>query len=230
MQLFLTIISLIGIGNNRRAVKIILIRHGETFWNLEDKIQGLHDSPLTPFGVKQAEKTAERLKNEPIDMLLSSTLGRAIHTAEIIRDSINGLHGKEILTFPELNERDYGILTGMTKQEVARRKLLPKWYLFRYFFPPKDGESVIRQNKRIRNFLTNILKEYPGKDILIVTHAGPLKMIVALLLKKNIKWMMRFRPLSGSVTILVNEGNKWKERLLNDVSHLHSLRSLFELK
>lgn len=106
--------------------KIVLIRHGETFWNLDDKIQGLHDSPLTPFGVKQAEKTAEILKNEPIDMLLSSTLGHAIHTAEIIRDSINGLHGKEILTFPELNEMDYGILTGMMRQEVVRKKLLPK--------------------------------------------------------------------------------------------------------
>jgi len=210
--------------------KIILVRHGETFWNLEDRVQGLHDSPLTPLGGKQAEKIAERLKNEPVDMLLSSTIGRSKRTAEIIRDSINKLRGKEILTFTELNEIDYGMLTGMTRQEVARRKLLPKWYLLRYFFPFKGGESMIGKKKSIKNFLSNILKEHPDKDILIVTHAGPLKVIVALLLKKNIKWMMRFRPLSGSVTILVNEGNKWEARLLNDVSHLHSLRNLFELK
>lgn len=211
-------------------MKIILIRHGETFWNVEDKIQGLHDSPLTPLGAKQAEKIAERLKNEKTDVLLSSTLGRAKQTAEIIKDSMNCLHDKEILTFSELNEMDYGKLTGMTRQEVARKRLLPKWYICRYFFHPKDGESISTKKKKIKNFLSSILKEYPDKDILMVTHAGPLKVIVSLLLKRNIKWMMRFRPLPGSLTLLENSGDKWVASLLNDVSHLYSLKSLFELK
>jgi len=211
-------------------VKIILIRHGETFWNVEDKIQGLHDSPLTPLGAKQAEKIAERLKNEKIDVLLSSTLGRAKQTAKIVRDLIDGLHSKEILTFSELNEMDYGMLTGMTRQEVAEKKLLPRWYLLRYLSRCKDGESVMEKKKAVKNFLKNILKEHPGRNMLIVTHAGPLKMIASVLLKKDIKWMMRFRPLPGSLTILKNRGDEWVARLLNDVSHLHSLRCLFELK
>lgn len=97
-------------------------------------------------------------------------------------------------------------------------------------FPAKDGESIVRKKKSIRNFLANILREYSSKDILMVTHAGPLKMIASILLEKNIKWMMRFRPSPGSITMLENEGNKWEPKLLNNVAHLHSLRSLFELK
>jgi broad specificity phosphatase PhoE len=206
-----------------RARRLILVRHCETAWSLEERVQGLRDIPLTPLGLRQAERVAGRLRGERIDVIMTSTLSRAIDTAQIIRNSVDLLKDKEILTFAELNERDYGDFTGRTKEELSAGGLLPRWHLLRYLIPPPGGESVMRQSKKVRKFIREAFLRYPDENILIVTHAGTLKILVAYFLNKGLKWTMRFRPSSGGITILSGDGKDWEAELLNDVSHLHEL-------
>jgi len=93
---------------------LLVIRHGETIWNRQNRFQGHGDSPLTETGRAQAQALGRRLAKTPIDSLICSDLGRAIETATIIADSTgHGLH-----TDQRLRERNFGVLEGLTGEEI----------------------------------------------------------------------------------------------------------------
>lgn len=96
------------------ATQFILVRHGETTWNREGRIQGHLDSPLNPEGIAQAKTLAERLRVESIDVLISSDLGRARKTAQYIAIRT----GNTVHVDARLRERHYGIFQGMTRSEA----------------------------------------------------------------------------------------------------------------
>jgi len=93
--------------------QLILIRHGETLWNTERRMQGQLDSPLTERGLWQAQQLGLRLKDEPFTTLYSSDLPRAARTAE----QIAIVTGHDILTDERLRERHFGVFEGLTQQE-----------------------------------------------------------------------------------------------------------------
>src|SRR3954468_9986848 len=96
---------------------VLLIRHGETLWNQQGRMQGQDDSPLTTTGLEQARKLARRLKDVAFTTLYSSDLGRAHQTARCIADET----GHEIVADQGLRERSFGIFEGLTNSEIEKR-------------------------------------------------------------------------------------------------------------
>lgn len=145
---------------------ICLIRHGETAWNEEGKLQGREDIPLNDRGRDQAQKLADALAAGSWDLLVSSPLRRAWETATIIAAHL-GL--PEPLPVPELMERDYGAASGLTKAEAARR------------FP--DGiypASETRADVRVRCWpvLEQVATSSAGGSVLAVTHGSVIKSVL----------------------------------------------------
>ena len=106
-------------------MQLILIRHGETLWNKEGRIQGTSDIELSPVGIEQARLLALSLKDQHIGAIHSSPLKRALKTAEII----NGFHRKEIRIHPGLMEMDQGDFEGFSFKELmaCEKEFLNKW-------------------------------------------------------------------------------------------------------
>lgn len=132
--------------------RLFLARHGQTEWNLERRLQGQLDSPLTPDGMLQAERTASRLGDAGILTVCSSPLGRALHTAVIIADRL----GAEVVEVPELAELHHGDMAGMTWEEIdeafpaAREERAANRY--GWAFP--GGESYAQARARARRALS----------------------------------------------------------------------------
>lgn len=156
-------------------VKLYLVRHGETNWNKERKIQGQVDIPLNEFGRSLAEKTGAGLKDICFDVCFSSPLGRAMETAELV------LAGKKapIIQDERLMEMAFGELEGKScsreNWEVPER--------FQTFFddpehfePAEGGETFAEVKARVGSFLSWLVQneEYQGKTILITTHGAAL--------------------------------------------------------
>lgn len=139
---------------------IYIVRHGQTDWNLEGRYQGRIDIELNDVGLKQAHIIHDELKNIKFDKVFSSPLKRAYKTAEIICN-------KDIIKDNRLIERSNGELEGRLKSEIKEA--------FDFNDPYENHlgiESIVDFRKRIDDFFNDILKEYKGKNILIVTHAG----------------------------------------------------------
>lgn len=152
------------------SVRLIAIRHGETQWNAEQRVQGHLDSALTQRGIGQSRALAVRLSRERFSVLYSSDLGRAMRTAEIISE----LTRTPIIRESGLRERNMGIFEGLTKNEMARR--FPVEYSdyqrvgHGYRIP--QGESGQDRFERSIRVLTEIASRHPGGAIAAVTHGG----------------------------------------------------------
>ena len=145
---------------------LYLIRHGETDWNLENKIQGDSDIPLNQTGILQAEQVKETLKDISFDLCYTSPLKRASKTAEII------IEGKcPIISIPELTERDFGKIEGnpITSEQSK------KYWNYELNSHDEEVEPVRHLLHRTREFLIKLLKEHKEQTILIVTHGSTLR-------------------------------------------------------
>ena len=139
---------------------IYIVRHGQTDWNVEGRNQGRTDIELNETGIKQAEETAKKLEGKKFDMVFSSPLKRAYKTAQIISNN-------HIIPDVRLIERCNGELEGKLKSEYKGLVNFADPNEIRYGVEPLP---IFR--KRITEFFDYILKNYPGKEILVVTHAG----------------------------------------------------------
>lgn len=147
---------------------ILLVRHGETDWNLQRRVQGHADRPLNETGIAQARALAEQLADEPIDAVYSSDLARAHDTARLVADA----HGLPVETLPELRERDFGTWEGLTDDEVYER--LPEARTSSW----GDAEATDELEARILTTIRRIASQHPGERVLVVTHGGPLRMML----------------------------------------------------
>ena len=143
---------------------IYLVRHGETFDNARQIMQGQTQGELNEKGREQAQQVAERLANEPIDAVVASDLHRAIQTAEIIAAP----HGLPVRTTELLRERDWGSFTG---------RFIPD---LRGVTWPDDIESEDTLLNRARSFIIYITTTYPGKRVVAVGHGIVNKAILAV--------------------------------------------------
>ena len=144
-------------------MKIYLARHGETQWNVDKRISGVTDIPLTERGVEQAKALAEEAKKHPIDMIFASPLKRAQETARYTAEAL----GLPIITEMRLREVDFGEFEGTDQraEEYWRIKLEPA-----IRFP--GGESQFDVVARIYPFLDELKEKYPDKNILLVCHGS----------------------------------------------------------
>jgi len=184
------------------------VRHGETELKSSERLWGRTDVKLDTLGLKQAEKVCERLAEEKIDVIYSSSLKRALVTAEI-----------------ELREFNYGKIEGLTHKEISQ--LYPEFYKSmiqknaNLRFP--GGESVYQLNNRVSQFLDRLNKHTPEQTILIVAHFGLLRVLLCRLFGIGIKRRWQFHLDLASLSVLETNQQGAMLSLLNDVSHLAQL-------
>lgn len=132
---------------------LFLVRHGQTLWNLEHRLQGQLDSPLTDDGIRQAKSIAERLSGRGITTVCSSPLGRALRTAVIISDRL----GSDLVEVPELAEVHHGDMAGLTWDEIDRRFPTAREdrAANRYGWAFPGGESYAQARARARRALSS---------------------------------------------------------------------------
>ncbi len=145
--------------------EFFLMRHGQSEANAEDRFCGRHDSPLTDLGKQQAEATAENLRKENFDIILTSTLSRAKETGEIVGKKL----GIKVESHEIFIERDFGDFEYMKKSEVVAK--YPGTKLDRQETVP-GGESISDVDKRVEEMIEFLRANYLGKKILLVSHNG----------------------------------------------------------
>lgn len=155
------------------TTRIIAVRHGETAWNVDGRIQGQLDIGLNDTGRWQARRVSEALAHEPIRAVYSSDLGRAHQTAQSIAQPA----GIPVIHDKGLRERGFGMFEGKTFDEIHAawpehahdwRKRIPEWQ------PPKGGESLLQLRERVTRTLYALASRHPGHQIVIVAHGGVL--------------------------------------------------------
>ena len=162
--------------------KLILIRHGQSVWNAENRFTGWTDVDLSDKGVKEAEAAGYELRDQVIDVVHTSDLIRAKRTAEIVIRA-NG-SSKEAVTKSDwrLNERNYGSLQGLNKAETAEKHGAEQVRIWRRSFDvaPPDGESLeMTAERTIPYFEGEILPDLQsGMSVLVSAHGNSLRSIV----------------------------------------------------
>jgi len=154
----------------QEPTRIIAIRHGETAWNVDTRIQGHLDIPLSPNGRWQAGRLAEALRDETITAIYASDLTRAWETAQYVGQAHNLQLNKEV----GLRERDFGDFEGKTFAEIE--VLLPeqslRWRKRDPEFYPAGGESLIAMRTRVLEAAERLAAQHPGDQIALVGHGG----------------------------------------------------------
>ena len=148
---------------------IYIIRHGQTDWNIEHRTQGQTDIVLNTEGIKQAELITQKIANLKIDSIISSDLKRAYMTAQIINEKFN----KTIEADKRLREFNFGTLEGITRDQITKE-------IWRKFDEnPKQFNAEAKKEifNRIKSFIDDIKSENLNKNVLVVTHGGPIRMI-----------------------------------------------------
>ncbi len=168
---------------------LVLLRHGQSQWNLENRFTGFHDVELSDQGRAEAAQAGENLKTAGIkfDKVYTSTLKRAFNTAEIAlaaagEDSLL----KEMIKSEDMRERDYGDLTGLNKAETALKYGDEQVHIWRrsYDVQPPGGESLFDVvEKRVRPYYTNKIKLDidAGKNVLVAAHGNSLRALLIIL-------------------------------------------------
>jgi len=179
---------------------------------------GHTDAELSALGYRQVERLRNRLAAEKIDFIYSSDLRRAIVTAETIASK----HQLDVITCPELREINYGKAEQLTFEEITR--LYPKVAELCIDWSPRlkfpDGESVVELKQRVSEFLDKLKNHAPEHTILIVSHSGPLRLMVCSLLGINLRHWRQFRIDLASLSIVDIYTEVAIISLLNDTSHL----------
>jgi probable phosphoglycerate mutase len=187
---------------------IAFVRHGQTDWNKEGRLQGGLDVPLNEEGKRQAHLLALRLAEERWDHLFSSDLRRAAVTADVIGKTI----GLKVAFDARLRERRYGRLEGLTAQERIDR-WGPDWSSLDHGI---ESDESIRQ--RGLDFIADVCSRHPDQRLLVVSHGSLIRHTLKALIAEGDDG----DPLENtSVTIIRNEGGRWQLLLRNCTRHLH---------
>lgn len=197
--------------------EVILIRHGETEWNVQGRLQGQKDSPLTTAGIAQAKALGRRLKEDHFTHLYSSDLGRTMETARTIAH----FTGHEIIPDSRLREKSLGVLESYTWDES--KHLYPdvvagiESAAHTYIVP--EGESSNQMLVRTLYFLNEIAELHGGGRVAAVTHGAVLSALFRHVLGLPLDAPRRFHILNTSIHELAKENGVWWVNMLGDVRH-----------
>jgi 2,3-bisphosphoglycerate-dependent phosphoglycerate mutase len=180
-------------------VTIHLVRHGETDWNVERRLQGWTDIPLNATGVRQARAAALALADRDIGAIISSDLSRARDTAEPIAAEV----GVEVVTDPALRERNYGVAEGQRNSELELQfdgGLDERWADPDFTF--EGGETRRDVYLRLGAFLTELLASPPANEIVLVSHGGALRVARGFLQGLPVERLPRWSFDNGEIVTL----------------------------
>lgn len=196
--------------------KIILVRHGQTDWNLVGRWQGSADIPLNKRGLEQAEAVAQRLADWPIDAIYSSPQKRAAQTANVIAMQHPDL---TVQVEPNWREKDAGDCEGMTRAEV--QAMYPTENISFGAFVAPNGESFESVSERVVRAFNQIEAQHPHETVLVVSHGGTMATLIAhvLRLSRHESWRFTAGHNTG-LSRLERTERGWRLTRLNDTSHL----------
>lgn len=198
--------------------KLVLIRHGQSLWNLENRFTGWVDVPLTAQGEGEATKAGETLKGMQFDVAYTSALYRAQRTLELVLAAMGVKI--PIIRDQALNERHYGDLQGLNKAETAKRYGDDQVKIWRrsYATPPPNGEALKNTAERTLPFFERcILGDIKqGKNVLVVAHGNSNRSIVMQLDKLSEQEVLELNLDTGVPLVyeLDNEGNVLSKQVL----------------
>ena len=200
------------------VTRLCLIRHGETAWNAEGRVQGQLDIPLSPTGLAQAKAVAAALKGESFDAIYSSDLVRVRQTAQPSADQFK----KSVLLDERLRERHYGVFQSITYVEAKER--FPEDYArFRakdLDFDFETGESLRGFDERVLVFFRELLEAKKGQSLLIFTHGGVLEIVYRHATGRGLTTPRDFEIPNAALNRVTFSGGKWQVDAWADVHHL----------
>ncbi|TCS93857.1 histidine phosphatase family protein [Hazenella coriacea] len=204
-------------------LKLYLTRHGETEWNIEKKMQGRKNSPLTSLGIQQAQLLGNRLKETPIDLIYSSPSERAVQTAEIIR----GERDIPVINDSNLLEMDLGAWEGQTFDKVKEKD--PQeyhhfWYEPHLYSPVNNGETFTKVLERALTSVNQWIQQHKGQQILVVSHSVFLKRLMNYFENQPLDKLWA-DPYMHSASLSMIELDEKQAKIVQyaDCSHLESI-------
>ena len=209
-------------------IRIILLRHGETTWNIEGRYQGQEDTPLSPRGLEQGKKAALALKNIPIDRAISSPLSRSFETCRMAAD----YHHLTVMKDGRLIEISHGLWEGIHADEIEAR--YPKEFRLWHTHPEQvqmpEGENLEDVRKRAREAFDEYAAKYDGETVLVAAHDAVNKAIICDLLGLDMSHFWQIKQDNACINVLECDKDIWRLVTLNSTAHLGYLVSGIEQK
>ncbi|MGE5639294.1 MAG: histidine phosphatase family protein [Clostridia bacterium] len=200
------------------TLRLCLVRHGETQWNAEGRVQGQLDVPLSPIGLAQARAVAVVLGKERFDAIYCSDLLRVRQTAEPTASLLN----QDVIFTERLRERHYGVFQGLTYAD-AKLKLPEDYARFKDKDPDyafQTGESLSQFNERALAFFAFLVEKHQGQSLLVFTHGGILEMMYRYVTGRGISTPRDFEIPNAALNRLEHDPAGWRVALWADISHL----------
>lgn len=188
---------------------IVIVRHGETMWNVEGRMQGHRDIELNENGLRQAMCLADRLKHTQWDAIVSSDLQRAIHTADHVAAYAGGAAR---LYDPRLRERSFGRLEGTTKHDRVQQ-WGEAWETLEHGI--ESDEALF---ERAYQCLEETERAFAGRNVLLVSHGGLIKQLMAQLFPDAVT----SHPGNTAVSIVHKKDSGWQCALYNCMAHIEA--------
>jgi probable phosphoglycerate mutase len=184
------------------ATRIIAVRHGETPWNVDARIQGQLDIQLNDTGRWQARRVGHALSSEQIAAIYSSDLGRAHETARAIADAA----GIPVVAHQGLRERRFGVFEGKTFDEIHQtwpehaqnwKRRIPEWA------PPEGGESLLQLRERVARTVSDLASKHRGEQIAVVAHGGVLDTLYRIATGQEVNSPRTWQMPNGAINRLL---------------------------
>jgi len=196
---------------------IYLVRHAETTWNLEGKVQGSRDTPLSLDGLAQTAKTVAFLSALRFDTIFTSPLTRARAIAEPVGINL----GVSPIVMPELREIEFGGWEGHTWNEIETMypATLAAWELKSLEARPDGGESLTDVGCRAEK-VRSMIESSSGELVLVVAHGGLNRVLMSVLLDLPISSYNNFTQPNACISIFEAKTSKWQARVIDSTCHL----------
>ena len=198
-------------------MRLIIVRHGQTGWNEQGRLQGITDKNISKIGLLQAKSVAKELAKEKIGMIYTSKLKRAVRTAEEIKKFHKNI---KIIKAKELNEMSWGIWEGLTWNSIKKNYsgLYEIIKNNRFNFKVPEGESLSVLKARLDKFLKKIAIKNKDRTLLIVGHLNVNRILIGILLKWSNQKIASTKIYNASITIIDARNGTSKLTLFN--SHM----------
>lgn len=204
-------------------VRIILIRHGETNWNLQGRYQGQEDTRLSEKGFAQAGLLAQGLKNVHLDLCISSPLKRSFLTCKACAD----LHHLQVHSDKRLTEINHGAWEGELACEIQAQypEEFKTWHTEPHKVQMPGGENLEDVRRRARAAFDEYAEKYEGQTILVAAHDAVNKVIICDLLGLDMSHFWHIKQDNACINVLEYNEGVWRAVLLNSTTHLGYLFS-----
>jgi probable phosphoglycerate mutase len=204
---------------SKNATRVFIVRHGATVLTAEDRFAGATDVELSDEGRAQTRRLAERLSDEKIAAVFASPLGRTVETAGILA----GPHKLEVQTRDGLREISHGRWEQMTRREVEEKfpEEAAEWEKDPYTFAPVGGESGLAVTARALPVLIDLVRDHPGKTLLVVSHKATIRLLLSSLLgfdPRRYRDNLDQKPAALNI-VDFKDATRARLTLFNDTSH-----------